>query len=75
MTGNVWEWVGDWYDSSYYKESTRSNPGGPGRGGDRVFRGGSYEDNAKDLRTMKREKKSNRRSDSALGFRLVFSAR
>jgi formylglycine-generating enzyme required for sulfatase activity len=75
MTGNVREWVGDWYDSSYYKESTRSNPGGPGRGGDRVYRGGSYKDKANDLRTVKREKKSNRRSDSSIGFRLALPAR
>jgi len=71
MTGNVWEWAGDWYDSGYYKESIRSNPTGPGRGSDRVYRGGSYEDSAKDLRTAKREKKSNRRNDDTLGFRLV----
>jgi formylglycine-generating enzyme required for sulfatase activity len=75
MTGNVWEWVGDWYDSSYYEESPRSNPGGPGRGSDRVFRGGSYKDSAKDIRTTKREKKSNRRSDSTIGFRLALSVR
>ena len=75
MTGNVWEWVGDWYDSSYYGESPKNNPSGPGRGSDRVFRGGSYEDGAKDLRTTKREKKSNRRSDDTLGFRLALPAR
>jgi formylglycine-generating enzyme required for sulfatase activity len=75
MTGNVWEWVGDWYDSSYYKENIRNNPGGPGRGSDRVYRGGSYKDSAKDLRTMKREKKSNRRSDDTLGFRLALPVR
>jgi formylglycine-generating enzyme required for sulfatase activity len=75
MTGNVWEWVGDWYDNSYYKESARSNPGGPGRGGDRGYRGGSYKDRSKDLRTVKREKKSNRRNDNTLGFRLALPAR
>jgi formylglycine-generating enzyme required for sulfatase activity len=75
MTGNVWEWVGDWYDSSYYDESPRSNPGGPGRGSDRVYRGGSYEDGDKDIRTSKREKKSNRRGDDTLGFRLALPAR
>jgi formylglycine-generating enzyme len=75
MTGNVSEWVADWYDSSYYKESPRNNPGGPGRGGDRVYRGGSFKDRAKDIRTTKREKKSNRRGDQTVGFRLALSAR
>jgi len=75
MTGNVSEWVGDWYDRSYYEESPRSNPNGPSSGGDRIYRGGSYKDNAKDIRSVKREKKSNRRSDSTIGFRLVLSAR
>jgi formylglycine-generating enzyme len=75
MTGNVSEWVEDWYNRSYYEESSRTDPNGPSRGGDRVFRGGSYKDKAKDIRTVKREKKSNRRSDSTIGFRLVLSAR
>jgi formylglycine-generating enzyme required for sulfatase activity/TolB-like protein len=75
MTGNVWEWVSDTFDSSYYKESPRSNPGGPGRGRDRVFRGGSYKDRAKDLRTFKREKESNRDEDDTRGFRLALPAR
>jgi formylglycine-generating enzyme required for sulfatase activity len=75
MTGNVWEWVGDWFDSSYYEESARSNPGGPGRGSDRVFRGGSYKDKTKDLRTVKREKESNRDNDDTRGFRLALPAR
>lgn len=75
MTGNVSEWVADYYDNSYYKESPRNNPGGPGRGGDRVYRGGSFKDRAKDVRTTKREKKSERRADQTIGFRLALSAR
>jgi sulfatase modifying factor 1 len=75
MTGNVAEWVADKYDNSYYKESPRNNPGGPDRRGDRVFRGGSYKDRAKDARTSKRDKKSDSRSDSTIGFRLALSAR
>ena len=75
MTGNVAEWVADYFDKNYYEESPRNNPSGPGRGGDRVYRGGSYKDSPKDCRTTKREKKSNSRADSTIGFRLALSAR
>jgi len=44
MSGNVWEWVSDWYDKSYYASSSRSNPSGPSGGSSRVFRGGSWYD-------------------------------
>jgi sulfatase modifying factor 1 len=75
MTGNVSEWVFDYYDRSYYGESPRSNPNGPGRGHDRVHRGGSYDDSGSDLWTTHREKKSNRGNDSKIGFRLALPVR
>jgi sulfatase modifying factor 1 len=75
MTGNVHEWVADWYDSSYYEESPRDNPRGPNRGGDRVYRGGSYKDKPRDARTTMREERSNRRGDRTIGFRLALSPR
>ncbi|MEI6339790.1 MAG: formylglycine-generating enzyme family protein [Verrucomicrobiota bacterium] len=42
MTGNVWEWVNDWFDPDYAAYGVRTNPPGPNRGETRVMRGGSY---------------------------------
>ncbi len=42
MTGNVWEWVSDWYSDNYYAISPPKNPSGPSSGQSRVLRGGSW---------------------------------
>ena len=42
VTGNVWEWVQDWYDPRYYSTSPSSSPHGPRTGSMRVVRGGSW---------------------------------
>ncbi|CAG5000411.1 Hercynine oxygenase [Dyadobacter sp. CECT 9275] len=42
MTGNVWEWVSDWYDAAYYTQSAKENPTGPATGTYKIYRGGAW---------------------------------
>ncbi len=43
MSGNVWEFVSDFYSPTYYKESPAVDPKGPATGKEHVKRGGSFE--------------------------------
>jgi len=71
MTGNVWQWLNDWYGETYYQDSLRSNPKGPSSGEYRVLRGGSWGGNPRYTRAANRFWGNPVIRDGSYGFRLV----
>ncbi len=56
MSGNIAEWVADWYDANYYETAVSRNPQGPNFGKYRVMRGGSWSRNFRMSRTASRDR-------------------
>lgn len=74
VAGNVNEWCWDWYDAGYYTSSPVDNPRGPNTGTLRIYRGGSYNDAALQLRVAARIAVSpTTQSGNVIGFRCVRS--
>jgi len=80
MHGNVWEWCWDRYNEHYYSSSPENDPigfSGGSYGHDRVLRGGSWYNSAKDLRSASRGNNNVHYSPfhrfDDVGFRLVRS--
>ena len=71
MSGNVLELCQDWYDSSYYDNSPRTNPQGPNSGLNRVCRGSSWLSGARSCRVSSRCNDSPAVRHGNLGFRLA----
>jgi len=71
MHGNVWEWVSDRYDPTYYARSAMVDPQGPETGMSRVFRGGSWMYGASALRASERNAFAPTFRSKNVGFRIA----
>ncbi len=71
MGGNVSEWCRDWYGRDYYDDSSSRNPKGPSTGEERVYRGGSWTDNATNVWTTTRNSAPPNLPADDIGFRIV----
>jgi formylglycine-generating enzyme required for sulfatase activity len=69
MLGNVWEWVNDWWDQSYYQNGPAQDPPGPSSGQLRVLRGGSWAGGPRDIRASLRNRRNPGDRDFDIGFR------
>ena len=73
ISGNVMEWVWDWYDGIYYSLSPADDPLGFSNGSMRVIRGGSWDMQAISLRSARRVRGYPEAHTNELGFRLARS--
>jgi formylglycine-generating enzyme required for sulfatase activity len=74
ISGNVWEWVSDWFSESYYQESPDKNPQGPLQGSFRVLRGGGWHSGPGCTSVHHRNALPTHWVDMAGGFRCVKDA-
>jgi len=69
MSGNVYEWCGDWYGA--YSAGAQTNPTGPATGTYRVMRGGAWVDSSNVVRSSNRSYRPPDLAVSFLGFRVA----
>jgi formylglycine-generating enzyme required for sulfatase activity len=74
MHGNVAEWCEDVYDEAFYSKpaASRLNPVCTSGSADRVFRGGSWDDNSTACRSAFRRGEASSNRNSTIGLRPVY---
>jgi formylglycine-generating enzyme required for sulfatase activity/ribosomal protein L12E/L44/L45/RPP1/RPP2 len=70
--GNVWEWVGDWFDPNYYQSGAAQDPNGPATGQAKVLRGGAWIVDTKLIRVSDRYSYKPDARSEFFGFRCVW---
>ncbi|GAC1416180.1 MAG: formylglycine-generating enzyme family protein [Acidobacteriaceae bacterium] len=76
ITGNAWEWCGDWFDSEFHKSGPQVNPTGPPDGVAKVMKGGSFlchKSYCNRYRVAARTSNTRDSSTSNIGFRCALS--
>lgn len=71
MSGNVWEWVQDYYGENYYQSSPINDPKGVSSSLYRSLRGGSWNSGQGGLRSAIRIRKTSNVRNYNFGFRLA----
>jgi formylglycine-generating enzyme required for sulfatase activity len=74
LAGNVWEWVQDWYDATYYSRSPERNPVNATPGTACVLRGGGWDSDPAYVRAANRASRywvAPGDRDDLIGFRCV----
>ncbi|MDG5813844.1 SUMF1/EgtB/PvdO family nonheme iron enzyme [Chitinispirillales bacterium ANBcel5] len=71
MTGNVWEWTSDNYESDAYRNFSDANPTGPRAGLYKSVRGGGWYSEGMQLRITNRHWFSPTFAEASVGFRCV----
>ena len=71
MSGGVWEWCYDFYQSDYYSNSPSVNPTGPVSGTNHSARGGSFSTDYRGCRVTQRLSVAPGNKYTNLGFRLA----
>jgi len=74
MSGNVRQWVSDWFDPNYYSISPYKDPQGPLDGVNKSLRGSSYADDSQQAQTFYRQNHDPASAGADRGFRCAYNA-